>query len=209
MADLKVSMDLAQCDQGWVAVQVRPRYEFVAARVLRGKGYEEFVPTCSSKRRWSDRTKEIITPLFSGYVFCKLDKKIPYPVISTPGVIRIVGPGGRIAPIEESEIEAIRVATNSGCSIQPCDYLNVGDRIRVASGPLHGLEGFLINRKSRHCMVISVNLIQKSIAVEVDGHVLTGVAPLAGTRQGARASNAVSFSCWRIRFGPAGSVPDI
>jgi len=138
-------MDLTQCDQAWVAVQVRPRQEFVASRVLRGKGYEEFVPSYSSKRKWSDRTKEIITPLFSGDVFCKLDKKVPYPVISTPGVIRIVGPGGRIAPIADSEIEAIRLATNSGCSIQPCDYLNIGDRIRITSGPLQGREDFLIS----------------------------------------------------------------
>ena len=136
-------MDLARCDQGWVAVQLWLRYEFVAARVLRGKGYEEFVPIYSSKRRSSYRTKEIITPLFVGYVFCKLDKKVPYPVVSTPGVIRIVGSGGRIAPIGESEIEAIQLATNSGCSIQSCDSLNVGDCIKANPGHLQGLEGFL------------------------------------------------------------------
>jgi transcription antitermination factor NusG len=166
-------MDLRQCDKQWVALQVRPRYEFVTANILRSKGYEEFLPVYATKRKWSDRTKTIVAPLFRGYVFCKMDKSVKFPVITTPGVIRIVGSSSGTVHIGDDEIETIRMAERSGREVQPWAFFNIGDRVQINAGPLAGLAGVLVAYQNKHRLVISVDLIQSSMAVEVEGDALT------------------------------------
>jgi len=162
-------VNLDMYDNCWCAVQVTPRYEVITSTILRTKDYEQFLPMYKSKRQWSDRVKEIESPLFTGYVFCKLNSRNPWSIVTTPGVIRIVGTRKEIAVIDEREIEAIQLAVKSGVKVEPCAYARVGDRVRITSGPLSGLEGIVMSCKNRQRLVLSVNLIQSSVSVEVDG----------------------------------------
>jgi transcription antitermination factor NusG len=159
----------------WFALQVRSRYEGVAAAHLSGKGYECFLPKHKSRRRWSDRFKEVESPLFPGYVFCRLDPHDRLPIRITPGVILIVGQGKTPEPIDESEIAAIQSAVKSGLPSQPCPFLQIGQRVRIDNGPLWGLEGVLLDFKGHHRLVLSVTLLHRSIAVQVEGAWVTPV----------------------------------
>lgn len=158
-------MELVPFDKCWFAIQVRPRYEFLAACILRGKGFEEFLPTYKSKRKWSDRKKEIELPLFPGYIFCRFDAQVRAPIVTTPGVIRVVDPH---LPIPDSEIEAIQAVAASRVPASPCTYIKVGTRVEVIAGPLAGISGILVCNKNQYRLILSVTLVQNSISVEVD-----------------------------------------
>jgi transcription antitermination factor NusG len=140
----------------------------LVAACLRAKGYREFLPMYRIKRQWSDRRKEVEVPLFTGYVFCQFDAQIPWTIVSTPGVIRIVGTKKEIAAIDDKEIEAIRIAADSGKKVQPCSYVGAGDRVRITNGPLAGIEGIVAGYTNGRRLALSVNLIQSSVSVEVD-----------------------------------------
>jgi transcription antitermination factor NusG len=155
-------------EQPWFAVQVRTRYENMTATGLRGKGYEPFVPMYKSRRRWSDRIKEIQLPLFPGYLFCRLNPENRLPILTTPGVVQIVGVGRKPIPLEESEVEAIQAVVSSGLSREPWPYLQVGNRVRIEYGPLADREGILLAFKGQYRIVLSLTLLQRSVAVEVD-----------------------------------------
>lgn len=152
----------------WFALQVRSRKEDWVASHLTGSGFECFLPKYKTIRRWSDRKKELENPLFPGYLFCRFDFQNRRLLVMTPGVIQIVGVGRKPMPIEEGEIEAIQVAISSGLPSQPWPYLKVGERVRVNCGPFSGLEGILVNLKGSHRVVLSVTLLQRSVAMEVD-----------------------------------------
>ena len=153
----------------WYALQVQSGLASVASTVLRGKGYEEFLPVYCSRRRWSDRVKKIDLPLFPGYLFCKFDPQDRLvPVLTTPGVIGIVGAGRKPIPVPEEEIEAVRRVLLSGLAAQPWPFLGVGSRIYIESGPLAGIEGIVTNVDKVYRLVVSVTLLQRSVAVEID-----------------------------------------
>jgi transcription antitermination factor NusG len=153
----------------WFAVQVKTRRESAVATILGGKGYEAFLPTYKSRRRWSDRIKELELPLFPGYLFCRFNAQNRLPILTTPGVVQIVGIGRNPMPLEESEIAAIQVVVRSGLSREPWPFLQVGGRVRIEGGPLYGLEGIVLAFKGRNRLVLSVTLLQRSVAVEIDG----------------------------------------
>jgi transcription antitermination factor NusG len=135
---------------------------------LLDKGYEGFLPLYRCKRRWSDRIKELELPLFSGYMFCRLDITRRLPVLVTPGVIRFVGIGRTPIPVDEAEISAILRIVTAGFQAQPHPYLQVGQRVRIDRGKLSGVEGILLAMKKSARLVISVSLLQRSVAVEID-----------------------------------------
>lgn len=168
-------MNLNAYDNCWCAVQVTPRHEVIVSAILRSKGYEEFLPMYRVKRQWSDRRKEIETPLFTGYVFCRLNSGIPWSIVTTPGVVRIVGTRKEINVIEDREIDAIQLVLKAGVRVEPCAYAKIGDRVRITNGPLTGVEGIVTGYKNQQRLVLSVNLIQSSVAVEVDGYNLVPV----------------------------------
>jgi len=151
-----------------VALQVRPRAEKLVAIALSSKGIEVFLPLYTARRRWSDRVKELQLPLFDGYVFCKLNLLYRMPVLTIPGVIQFVGIGKTPVPIEEAEIAALQFVIKSGLPSMPWPFLQVGQRVRVEHGPLRDLEGILLQAKGSHRLVLSVSLLQRSVAVEVD-----------------------------------------
>jgi len=153
----------------WFAVRVSSNHEKIAAQVLDQKYYETFSPLYKVRRRWSDRFKIIEAPLFPGYIFCRIDLEHRLPVLTTPGVVQIVGFGMRPAPVEESEIAALQTIVNSDLPLKPWPYLRQGQTIRIEYGPLSGVEGILLKFKNQNRLVASVSLLQRSVAVELDG----------------------------------------
>ena len=152
----------------WFALQVRARHESGVANFLSGKGYEPFVPMYTSRRRWSDRIKVVESPLFPGYLFCRFDVNNRLPILTTPGVIQVVGFNRTPVPVQDTEIYAIQSLVASGFPSQPWPFLQAGDRVQIDSGPLRGLEGLLVEFKGSHRLVVSVTLLQRSVAVEID-----------------------------------------
>ena len=152
----------------WYAIRAKPNFEHVSARLLRAKGFDEYLPVYRSRRRWSDRFKEIDVPLFPRYFFCRMVQSERTPVLSTPGVQSIVSCGPEPIPIPESQIRAVRILLFSGLGAQPCPFINVGDRVDVNEGPLAGLSGIVIARKNELRLVVSVPLLQRSVSVELN-----------------------------------------
>jgi transcription antitermination factor NusG len=152
----------------WYALQVRQRTEKLTAQLLNQKGYEPFLPTYLLKRRWSDRVKVFDQPLFPGYLFCKLDPRVRLPLLTTPGVVSIIGAGKEPMAIPEAEIDAVWRIVNSAASAEPWPYLKCGDEVTISDGPLRGVEGILVTVKNACRVVVSITLLQRSVAVEVD-----------------------------------------
>src|SRR5215813_15647041 len=155
-------------DSLWYALYVRSRFEKVVARNLRSKGYDEFLPLYRRSRRWSDRIKEIDFPLFPGYVFCRFNPLNRLPILTIPGVSAIVGFGNNFISVDERDLNAIRAVLKSGNYCEPWPFLQVGQRVRVESGPLAGTEGIVLMFKNTYRLVISINMLQRSVAVEID-----------------------------------------
>src|SRR5271155_2926838 len=154
--------ELKACaDFPWFALQVRTRQEAGVAEQLNGQGYERFLPLYKLRKRWSDRIKQVEAPLFPGYLFCRFDPQKRLPILKTPGVIQIVGYNRAPTPIEEAEIDAIQTLVASGLPNQPWPFLETGDRVRIESGPLRGLEGILVEFKGNHRLVVSDTLLQR------------------------------------------------
>lgn len=151
----------------WYALHTRSNYEKITASYLEARGFEQFLPLCRPKKRLSGKAGDSSVSLFPGYLFCRFDGRYRSPVLGALGVVSIVAFGGKPAPIEDSEIEAIRRAIGSGRVIEPHPYLYEGQKIRVASGPLTGLEGILV-KKLNWRIVISVQMLLRAVAVEID-----------------------------------------
>ena len=161
----------------WFALQVRTRHEASVANFLEGSGYEFFLPLYTCRKRWSDRIKTVETPLFPGYLFCRFDAQDRLPILKTPGVIQIVGYKRAPVPVEESEIQAIQILMTSGLPNQPWPFLAMGDRVRIESGPLRGHEGVLVDFKGGHRLVLSITLLHRSVAVEIDSAFVISLSP--------------------------------
>jgi transcription antitermination factor NusG len=174
-------MILAKCSHGdqeaqWFALKVRSCHENTASLALKNQGFAEFMPTYRARRRWSDRFKDIDLPLFPGYVFCRFNPKNRLPVLKLPGITGVVSFGQGPHPLDESEIERIRTLVECGLPVQPWPYLHVGDRVRIEAGALSGLEGILVQVKNEFRLVVSLNLLQRSVAVEIDSHRVHSIA---------------------------------
>lgn len=153
----------------WYALRVKSKFENLASATLRGKGYQEFLPLYRSRRRWSDRVKQLDLPLFPGYLFCHFDAGSRLlPILTTPGVMSIVGAGKTPIPVTEEEISAIQAVVRSGLPAMPWPCLTVGSRILIEAGPLAGIEGIALDVDRKYRLLVSVPLLQRSVAVEID-----------------------------------------
>jgi transcription antitermination factor NusG len=161
-------MQFAEDGTLWYALHVRTRFEKVVARNLQAKGYEEFLPLYRRTSNWSDRKKVLELPLFPGYVFCRFNAQNRLPILTVPGVNAIVGIGKTLTPIEEREINDIRTVLDSNSLCEPWPFLQVGQRVSVEHGALAGTIGIVTMVKNTCRLVISVNLLQRSVAVEID-----------------------------------------
>ncbi|HXP80939.1 MAG TPA: transcription termination/antitermination NusG family protein [Verrucomicrobiae bacterium] len=165
----------------WFALQIRSRWEGTTAALLRGKGLETLLPTYTTKRKWSDRFKVVEAPLFPGYVFCRFDVHNRLPVLITPGVISVVGRGKTPIAVDDKEILSIQAAIGSGIHMEPWPYLEIGERVRVKDDVLDGMEGILTNFKGSDRVIISVTLLRRSVALEIDR---SRISPLGSPRTG-------------------------
>ena len=152
----------------WCALYVRHQHEKAVAQILTSKGLETLLPLYRAKHQWKDRVKQLSLPLFPCYLFLRYGFEHRLDVLTTPGVHGFVGIAGRAAPIPQAEMDAVRQVIKKGVSVEPYAYLRCGDWVRVKSGPLEGIEGFIVRKKNQTRLVISVELLQKSAAVEVD-----------------------------------------
>jgi transcription antitermination factor NusG len=149
--------------QEWFAIQVRPRAEKFVAAALRSKGYEEFVPTCPSRRRGS-----VEIPLIPNYVFCRLNATVRSPIVTTPGVIRLVGAGRTPLPIDGQEIETLKRIVHASRPAEPGRGLVPGETVYVSDGPLRGICGVLVTAKESRRLVVCVTLLRRSVFVELE-----------------------------------------
>ena len=152
----------------WYALQIRSKLGSLASATLCGKGYEAYLPLYRCGHRWSDRVKQLDLPLFPGYLFCRFDVLDRLPILTTPGVISVVGAGKTPVPVDDEEIEAIRNILRSGLVAQPWPFLRVGSKVYIEGGPLAGLEGIITNTDKVYRLIVSVSLLQRSVAVEID-----------------------------------------
>jgi transcription antitermination factor NusG len=162
--------------ESWYAIYTRHQHEKAIAQILSAKGLQVFLPLYNATRRWKDRTVHLELPLFPCYLFLRGMKERRLEVVTTSGIVSIVSINGEPAPIPESEIESVRKAIEWGNRVEPHPFLRCGDRVRVISGPLKGLEGILVRKKNFYRLVLSVEILERSAAVEVDVSAVERVA---------------------------------
>lgn len=156
----------------WCALYAKHQHERSVARILEGKGFEVFLPTYTDVRRWSDRSKHVTLPLFPGYVFFVDEVARRLQVLSIPGVHAIVSVGKNPAWIPAEQIEAIRRAVESPLRVSPHPFLKTGEMVRIKSGPLAGIEGIVSREKGVLRVVLTVEMLGRSAAVEIDASAL-------------------------------------
>jgi transcriptional antiterminator NusG len=161
----------------WYAIQTRARHEKRIGSELQERGIHAFVPTLREAHKWSDRTKVVEVPLFSCYVFVKLvaSAKQRLEVLKTAGVFQFVRVDGQPAPIPDSQIESIQTVLANRLPISPCGFVQIGQRVRIRGGSLDGVEGILAASKGGNKLVISVDLLQQSVEVTVEGYTIEAV----------------------------------
>ncbi|MDQ3486346.1 MAG: UpxY family transcription antiterminator [Acidobacteriota bacterium] len=152
----------------WYAIWTRSRHEQTVREQLEQKGYEAFLPTIPKWSRWKDRKKKIDWPLFPGYCFARFDAADRLPVLKCTGVVSIVSFDGDVAPIPETEIEAIRLVVQSDLQYDPCPLIKEGTLVEVTHGPLKGVQGRLVRKGAHARLILAVDLIGQAVSVEVD-----------------------------------------
>jgi transcription antitermination factor NusG len=156
----------------WFALRVRPKHERTVARTLSTLGFDAYVPLHRVRRRWSDRIKVLEAPLFAGYIFCRFEYPDRLRVLNSPGVESIVGFGRTDTPVAEAELDAVRALIASGRALTHLPFLRIGQEVRVDQGPLQGIRGVVLRDENSWRVVVSVEALDRSIAVEVDREVL-------------------------------------
>ena len=162
------SLAVSSAEMHWYAAYTCAQHEKSVARQLELRTIEHFLPLYEKVSRWKDRHVKLQLPLFSGYVFVRLALKDKLQVLQVPGVAHLVGFGGHPTALREEEMQALQNAFNDHIHAEPCPYLHAGRRVNIKSGALRGLNGILLKKKSTFRFVISLELIQRSISVEVD-----------------------------------------
>lgn len=163
----------------WFALRLRSNYERITGTHLRERGFEEFAPSYKVERRWSDRTKQIDRFLFPGYLFCRFNPNNRMPILTAPGVVDVVGFGKVPEHIPNVEIERVRRMVESPLLVTPYPYLQAGQAVLIERGPLTGVEGILVEVKGTTRLVVSVNLLQRSVSAEVDRNCIRPIQTLA------------------------------
>ncbi len=173
---LRLATEAEAISPSWYALQTRYRFEKKVVEQLQRKGVECFLPLRQELHRWSDRDQEIYVPLFPGYVFVRMEdsKEQRLHVLQTAGIYSFVATGGDPLPIPASQIEHLQLLLSQrvACSLRP--FLKIGQRVRIRGGCLHGLEGIL-SQDGPRSLVISIESIQRSVAIEIEGYELEPV----------------------------------
>jgi transcription antitermination factor NusG len=175
-----VVLDTAMIQPHWYAVYTCAQHEKRVAAELAARTVEHFLPLFSSVRRWKDRRVTLDLPLFPGYVFVKLALCDRLRVVQIPSVVRLVGFGGLPTALPDTEMEIMRSGLSERLRAEPHPFLTIGRRVRITAGPFAGLEGVLKRKKSNLRVVVSLELIQRSVAVDVDAADVQGVVNAKG-----------------------------
>jgi transcription antitermination factor NusG len=156
----------------WYALHTRPRHEKAVVQRLADRGVETFLPMISEVHRWSDRKKKVELPLFGCYVFARFtpSRADRLRVLRVDGVLGLVGSQGEGAEIPNEQLDAVRALLDGAHSWSVYPFLKIGQRVRIRSGALDGVEGILVSRNGNQTLVISVDAIQRSLAVRVEGY---------------------------------------
>lgn len=165
----------AESQARWYAVYTCANHERRVADQFVGRSVEHFLPMYESVRRWKDRKVRLQLPLFPGYLFVHMETHERLRVLQAPGVVRLVGFNGSPTPMPDKDVERVREFLGQGLRAEPHPYLQAGRRARVVHGPLAGMEGIILRRKNRSRLVLSFDLIQRSMAIEIDE---TDLAPV-------------------------------
>jgi transcription antitermination factor NusG len=161
-------IDHVDSPRAWYALYTRHQHEKTVAHILTNKGFETLLPLYPVARRWKDRTKLLFLPLFPCYVFLNGGLERRLDIMTTPGIHDLVSNAGRPAAIPPAEIDAIRRAVESGARVEPHPLLKCGDWVRIKYGPLEGIEGILVRKKNLYRLILSVEMLGKAAAVEID-----------------------------------------
>lgn len=177
MRDFGQSVEVAPSKPNWFAVRTRSRHEKKVAEEIHDKGICSFLPLMTEVRNWSDRKKEVQLPLFSGYVFVQTDgcPRVRLSVLQTPGVAGFVGGQGRGTPIPDKQIDDIRAILDRSVPFEVCPFIAINERVRIRGGSLDGVEGTLVAKNADHSLMVSIELIQRSVSVRVSGYELEKV----------------------------------
>jgi transcription termination/antitermination protein NusG len=163
-----MSVPASGAELNWYALYTCSRHEKCVAQQIEQRSIACFLPMYRTVRRWKDRRKEMELALFPGYVFVRMAMRDRLRVLELPSVVRLVSFNGQPAVLPEAEIEQLRQRLSRGGCMEPHPYLRIGRRVRVCGGPMQGLEGIIVRRKDRCRVVFSLDLIMRSVAVEVD-----------------------------------------
>ena len=155
-------------DAKWYAVYTWARHEKKVAEQMKQRQINSFLPLYRSIHRWKDRRKQIELALFPSYVFVHLVSGDRVRVLEIPGVVHIVSARGIPVPLAENEIDSLRRGTEGSLKMEPHPYLQAGQRVQVRSGPMAGLQGILLRRKEGLRLVVSIEILMRAVAVEID-----------------------------------------
>lgn len=157
-------------ESNWYAVYVRSRHEFKVKNALTARGIEAFLPVAERLREWKDRKKLVVFPLFSGYLFIRLEtsSRAFLTVLQTKGVVKILGDSSGYQPVVQEQMDSIQALTGCTNEIEEHPYLQEGEAVRIIKGPLAGITGILVMKDKKHRVVVSIDLLQKGVAVTVD-----------------------------------------
>lgn len=153
----------------WYALKTRSRHEQLVARSLRERGVDCFLPLLRERHRWSDRSRVVDVPLFSTYVFVRIDPRDRFEALRTRGAVSLLGTNGEPTPVPDAEIDAIARLVAAGAPLERHRLLVEGQRVRIRSGPFRGIEGTLIHRQGRSKLLLSVDLLRQGAALTIDG----------------------------------------
>jgi len=177
----------------WYALYTRHQHEKVVAQILTRRGFEILLPLYKSVRRWKDRTKVLSLPLFSCYIFLKDGLERRWDILNTPGIYDFVSSGGQPIAIPTHEIDAIQQVVNNGLRLEPHSFLKIGERVRIKRGPLAGLEGLLVRQRNIYRLVLSVEILGRAAAIEVDSFLVERLTNSSAVQRGVSAHIATQW----------------
>ena len=160
----------------WYAIYVRSRHEKQVHSAFLQRGVDSYLPLVDTIQQWADRKKKVYLPLFNGYVFVRIDLRESLKVLTVDGVVRIVGFGSKPIPIPNEQIRSIRLILNEDYKTEDIPFLKEGESVEIIAGPLRGLRGILLRSSSSHRFVVSIEMIGRSVAVEIKPHLLRSVS---------------------------------
>ena len=187
---LRSHSEVGASDSPWYVTCTSPRHERIVSRQLGERGIDSFLPTYASVRRWKDRRKVLELPLFPGYVFVRVNAENRVELLRLPGVLGLICFQGRPAPVAASELQDLRASLLDPTRVQPHPFLKAGRRVRIRVGAMAGVEGIFLRKRDRARIVLSISLLQRSVAVEIDA---ADVEPISH-----RPASVETFSIGRV-----------